>query len=126
MPARTVPAMAIAREPSFVFDCPDPSELARFYGALLDWEVGGSPDWAGVRSASGQTISFQQVKDYTPPEWPDQQVPQQVHLDVMVDDLDVAEAAVLELGATRHDYQPGKTFRVYLDPAGHPFCLCVD
>jgi catechol 2,3-dioxygenase-like lactoylglutathione lyase family enzyme len=118
--------MAIAKEPSFVFDCPDPSDLARFYGALLGWEVGGSPDWAGVRSESGQTINFQQVKDYTPPEWPDQQVPQQAHIDVMVDDLDAAEAAVLELGATRHDYQPGKTFRVFLDPAGHPFCLCAE
>jgi glyoxalase superfamily protein len=118
--------MAIAKEPSFVFDCPDPSDLARFYGALLGWKVGGSPGWAGVRSESGQTINFQLVENYTPPEWPNQQVPQQVHLDVMVDDLDAAEAAVLDLGATRHDYQPGKTFRVFLDPAGHPFCLCVE
>jgi predicted enzyme related to lactoylglutathione lyase len=118
--------MAIAREPSFVIDCPDPSELARFYGALLGWEVGGSPDWAAIRSASGEHISFQQVKGYTPPEWPNQDVPQQVHLDVMVDDLGAAEAAVLELGATKHEHQPGKTFRVFLDPAGHPFCLCAD
>jgi hypothetical protein len=48
-----------------------------------------------------------------------------MHLDVMVEDLDTAETAVLELGATKHDYQPGKKFRVFLDPAGHPFCLCV-
>ena len=48
-----------------------------------------------------------------------------MHLDVMVEDLDAGEAAVLELGATRHDHQPGTTFRVFLDPAGHPFCLCV-
>ena len=34
------------------------------------------------------------------------------------------EAAVLELGATKHDHQPGTSFRVFLDPAGHPFCLC--
>ena len=118
--------MAIARDPSFVIDCPDPRALAKFYGALLDWEVGGSPDWATVRSGSGENIDFQQVKDYTPPEWPNQRLPQQLHLDVMVDDLDAAEAAVLELGATKHDYQPGKTFRVFLDPAGHPFCLCED
>jgi hypothetical protein len=43
----------------------------------------------------------------------------------IVDDLDAAEAAVLELGATRHERQPGTTFRVFLDPAGHPFCLCL-
>jgi len=36
------------------------------------------------------------------------------------------EAAVLDLGATRHEHQPGTTFRVFLDPARHPFCLCVD
>jgi hypothetical protein len=49
-----------------------------------------------------------------------------MHLDVVVDDLDAAEKAVLELGATRHEQQPGETFRVFLDPAGHPFCLCVE
>jgi hypothetical protein len=52
-------------------------------------------------------------------------VPQQLHLDLTVDDLDAAEAAVLALGATKHEYQPGTTFRVFLDPAGHPFCLCA-
>ena len=41
-------------------------------------------------------------------------------------DLDAAEAAVLGLGATKHEHQPGATFRVFLDPAGHPFCLCLD
>jgi hypothetical protein len=49
-----------------------------------------------------------------------------MHLDVIVDDLDEAEAAVLELGATKAEHQPGTTFRVFLDPAGHPFCLCID
>ncbi len=118
--------MAIARFPSFVIDCPDPSALARFYGGLLDWKVDVSADWAEIRSEDGQCICFQQVKGYTPPVWPDQTVPQQMHLDVVVDDLDTAEVAVLELGATRHDHQPGTSFRVFLDPAGHPFCLCVD
>ena len=49
-----------------------------------------------------------------------------MHLDVIVDDLDVAEAAVLDLGTTKHGHQPGTSFRVFLDPPGHPFCLCVD
>jgi hypothetical protein len=53
-------------------------------------------------------------------------VPQQMHLDVIVDHLDVAEAAVLDLGATKLEHQPGTSFRVFLDPAGHPFYLCVD
>jgi predicted enzyme related to lactoylglutathione lyase len=118
--------MAIARFPSIVIDCPDPSALATFYGAMLDWKVDVSSDWAEVRGEDGQCISFQQVEDYTPPGWPNQEVPQQMHLDVIVDDLDAGEAAVLDLGATKHGHQPGTSFRVFLDPAGHPFCLCVD
>ena len=49
-----------------------------------------------------------------------------MHLDLILDDLDVGEAAVLDLGATKHDHQPGTSFRVFRDPAGHPFCLCLD
>ena len=118
--------MAIARFPSIVIDCPDPGVLATFYGALLDWKVDVSADWAEVRADYGQCISFQQVERYAPPDWPGQEMPQQMHLDVIVDDLDEGEAAVLDLGATKAVHQPGTSFRVFLDPAGHPFCLCVD
>jgi predicted enzyme related to lactoylglutathione lyase len=117
--------MAIARFPSVVLDCPDPEVLARFYGALLDWKVEVSPDWAEIKADYGDSIGFQQVENYTAPRWPGQEVPQQMHIDVVVDDLDTAEAEVLKLGATKHEHQPGTTFRVFLDPAGHPFCLCV-
>lgn len=117
--------MAIARFLSTVLDCPDPGALARFYAALLDWKSDVSGDWADVRGDDGQCISFQQVEAYTPPRWPGQEVPQQMHLDVVVDDLDAAEAAVLDLGASKHEHQPGTTFRVFLDPAGHVFCLCL-
>ncbi len=118
--------MAIARFPSIVLDCSDPSVLAEFYGKLLDWKVEASADWADVRADYGQCISCQQVADYRPPIWPGQDTPQQMHLDVVVDDLDTAEVEVLALGATKHEHQPGTGFRVFLDPAGHPFCLCVD
>jgi hypothetical protein len=118
--------MAIARFPSIVIDCPDPGALATFYGAMLDWKVEARSDWVEVRADYGQCLSFQQVTDYTPPRWPGQEAPQQMHLDVVVDDLDAGEAAVLGLGATKHEHQPGTTFRVFLDPAGHPFCLCLD
>jgi hypothetical protein len=59
--------MAIARFPSIVIDCPDPNALAAFYSALLDWKAEVSPGWAEVRADYGQCISFQEVKDYTPP-----------------------------------------------------------
>jgi hypothetical protein len=48
------------------------------------------------------------------------------HLDVLVPDLDAAEPAVLALGAAKHEHQAGTSFRVFVDPAGHPFCLCVN
>jgi hypothetical protein len=119
--------MAIARFPAFVLDCPDARALANFYSALLDWEVKGDGEWAEIRPADGSTcISFQQVTDFRAPRWPGQEVPQQMHLDVVVEDLDAAEQPTIDLGATKHDHQPGTSFRVFLDPAGHPFCLCAD
>jgi hypothetical protein len=118
--------MAIAQLPSIVLDCADPKPVATFYAALLDWDADLDGDWADVRSPDRrQCLSFQQVPDYRAPDWPGQDVPQQMHLDVMVEDLDAAEKAVLRLGATKHDHQPGTTFRVFLDPAGHPFCTCI-
>lgn len=118
--------MAIAHTPNVVIDCPDPGQLARFYGTLLGFEIDIDDDnsWAAIRSEGSSPVSFQQVADYRPPQWPGQQHPQQMHLDVVVDDLDAAERPTLELGATKHEQQPGESFRVFLDPAGHPFCLC--
>lgn len=123
--------MAIARYPTVVIDCPDPAELGAFYAAILGWKIEASPDsvespdWVDLRADHGDCISFQQVADYNPPDWPGQAAPQQMHLDVVVDDLDEAEEAVVALGAAKHAHQPGTTFRVFLDPAGHPFCLCL-
>jgi predicted enzyme related to lactoylglutathione lyase len=117
--------MAIARFPQVVIDCPDPAALARFYGAILDWPVRVDDGWAEIRAEYGDSIGFQKVDGFAPPDWPSQTAPQQMHLDVNVDDLDAAEKAVIELGAVKHPHQPGSTFRVFLDPAGHPFCLCV-
>ncbi len=118
--------MAIARMPVTVLDCPDPPALARFYAAVLDWDlVEDSPGWAAIRADYGALLQFQRVEDYSPPQWPGQDHPQQLHLDFDVDDLDAGERAVVELGATKAGHQPGETFRVFLDPAGHPFCLCL-
>ena len=117
--------MAIARFPNLVIDCPDPGALAQFYGTMLGSAIEVSADWANIRG-DDHSMSFQQVEGYSPPRWPSQDAPQQTHLDVFVDDLDAAEAEVLKLGATEHEHQPGTSFRVFLDPAGHPFCHCVD
>ncbi len=109
-----------------VLDCPDPRELARFSVQLLGGEiVAFDEDWAEIAlpfTDLRPILAFQQVADYRAPEWPGQDVPQQSHLDVKVDDLDAGETAVLAIGATATG-SGTETFRVYLDPAGHPFCL---
>ncbi|MFD1545113.1 VOC family protein [Nonomuraea guangzhouensis] len=119
----------IAQFRTTVLDCADTMELAQFYSRLLGWAVldGSDEEWAVITDGGPPArLGFQQVADYRPPVWPGVEHPQQVHIDVTVDDMDKAEAAVLEIGATKHEYQPseGDTFRVFLDPAGHPFCLC--
>ena len=116
----------IARLSWTAIDCPEPRVLAAFYAAVLDWPIDDdlSDDaWIELKNDGGATLSFQQVADYTPPQWPSQEHPQQEHLEV--DDLDIAEAQVLALGARKHAVQPGTSFRVYLDPADHPFCLIL-
>src|SRR6201985_1633023 len=112
--------MAIARFPGIVIDCPDPGALATFYGAMLDWKVEVSSDWADVRADYGQCISFQQVEGYAPPRWPGQETPQQMHLDVVVDDLAAAEPAGPDLRAPKPGPQPGPSFRVFPEPGGPP------
>lgn len=122
--------MAIATMRSVVLDCPDPQALARFYGEMLDWKQAyADEEWVTLHGDGATRLCFQLATDYHPPRWPDPVHPQQFHLDVTVADLDTAEEAVLALGATKTESQPagpGGNFRVFLDPAGHPFCLCQD
>ena len=60
--------MAIARFPSLVIDCPDPLALATSYGALLDWPVKASDNWARIRAEYSDSIEFQKVDGYAPPD----------------------------------------------------------
>ncbi len=111
----------IGRPHHLVIDCPDPAALAAFYSELLGLPVTyRSADFFVV--ADDDTTSgyaFQLASDHQPPQWPDPSRPQQMHLDVMVDDLEEAAARVLALGARR--LSSGD--HVFADPAGHPFCL---
>lgn len=121
--------MAIAHHVYTVVDCAHPSELARFYSELTGWEVAHYEEsediveWVDLFSNSQRMMAFQKVANYIAPNWPEGEIPQQLHFDFHVTDLDVGEAKVLAIGATKHSVQPGQMFRVYLDPEGHPFCL---
>jgi len=118
--------MAIAALGAVVLDCPDPRTLAGFYAGVLGGTVEGEGDWVDLRVPGGQTVSFQAAPGHQPPKWPAADASQQFHLDLTVEDLDAAEADVLRLGAKPLDAEDrSRTFRVYADPAGHPFCLCA-
>ncbi|QAY64079.1 VOC family protein [Xylanimonas allomyrinae] len=105
-------------------DVPDAAAAARFWAGVLGEEI--AYEGEGMAMLDGpRTVMFQQVEGYTPPAWPDPARPQQLHLDLDIGerDPDATEAAALALGATRLP-GGGRTFRVFADPAGHPFCLC--
>ena len=109
-----------------VLDTDDPPRLAEFYSALLGWPIiRREEDWWSIRTETGPQMSFQLALDHRPPSWPDDDVPQQFHLDLDVADLPSAVAYAQSLGATLADNsRSAETFVVLLDPSGHPFCLC--
>jgi catechol 2,3-dioxygenase-like lactoylglutathione lyase family enzyme len=115
----------IGRLEKTVLDCPDPRALAAFYAEILGMRVNeDSEDWVviGVEPGARQ-LAFQRVADWIAPDWPDPLRPQQLHLDIRVDDADAAEREVLVLGARRLPGELEGRYRVFADPVGHPFCL---
>jgi hypothetical protein len=128
-----IKAMTQIRLNVTALDCPEPLELAAFYSRLTGLKVEPLGDfpaqdvtWIELVNEGKPTLAFQKVAAYVKPTWPDGPVPQQLHLDFAVSDLNAAEAHALAQGATKADFQPGTTFRVFLDPVGHPFCLVLE
>jgi catechol 2,3-dioxygenase-like lactoylglutathione lyase family enzyme len=112
-----------------VLDAPDANELAAFYQRLLGWTAAqDEPGWVRLSApAGGPGLSFQTESRYVRPVWPpgDDDPQMSVHLDIQVEDLDQACAHADKAGATMAEFQPQDDVRVYLDPAGHPFCLSL-
>jgi len=109
---------------SVSLDCPDARALAAFYARLLGVDVAYASDDFSALRLGDVWLSTQRVDGYRPPTWPDGGTPQQVHIDFAVGDLDAAERAALDAGASPAAVQPSPDrWRVLLDPAGHPFCL---
>lgn len=129
----SAPADSSSRPPrlrSIVFDCPDPVALAGFYAGLLQARLETSdPIWCEVHpDGPGPKLAFQPVEGYRAPEWPGG-LPQQLHLDLTVEDLGDASRRAVALGAVVLGppiREANCTFMVHADPVGHPFCLCQE
>jgi hypothetical protein len=111
-----------------VFDAADLGPESAFWAGVLGGRVLADDDWHNVLDADGQwRVGVQLAPGHQPPVWPDG-APQQIHLDLHVEDLQAAHDEVLALGATllqpAPDLRADEGFQVYADPAGHPFCLC--
>ena len=122
--SETTPVGSVAM---VTIDCADATELATFYSRLLGMTIAYQDDTvAMITGESGPALGFGKVDHYSAPPWPDEKSEKQFHLDLKVADIAEAEAACVQLGATRPEHQPGgDRWRVMLDPAGHPFCLAL-
>ena len=111
-------------------EAPDPAGLAAFYADLLGWTIGYvGPGTSIVAAPEGSIyIVFQEAADFERPVWPPEGGRQRpmMHFDFQVADLDAGVAEAVALGATLAEHQPQEHVRVLFDPAGHPFCLCLD
>ena len=125
--------MAIAHYAYTALDCDNPVELAHFYSKITghkvqpfdEGETVETCEWLELLDEKGLTkMGFQKIDNYRAPTWPTDGLPQQVHMDFHAKDLDIAEEEILAIGGRKADHQvrPHR-FRVYLDPAGHPFCI---
>jgi catechol 2,3-dioxygenase-like lactoylglutathione lyase family enzyme len=110
-----------------VYDCFSPRALAAFYEELLGMRTRkqDSEHWVLIAREDGSLpmLAFQHAQ-VTAPRWPDPAYPQQLHLDLHVDDSTAAQELALRLGAIRLPPRGGSC-PVFADPAAHPFCLCA-
>ena len=114
---------AIARLAMVTLDTADPAASAAFWSGILGWDVTYSEGDYAMLTGPSNALGFGRIEGYVAPEWPNENGSKQFHFDLAVDDLDAAQEAAVELGATVADPQPSETWRVLLDPSGHPFCL---
>ncbi len=111
-----------------VFDAADLTAERSFWAGLLGGTVDAEDDWHMVHVDGQARVGVQLAPNHVPPQWPDG-TPQQIHLDLWVDDATAAHDEVMSLGArllkpADVNESAEDSFQVYADPAGHPFCLC--
>lgn len=112
----------IASLAMITLDAPDAASLGEFWSAVLGWPVTHSDENYAMLAGPTHALGIGTIPDYRAPRWPDNGH-KQFHFDLAADDIDAAAATCVELGAVLAHPQPGETWRVLLDPAGHPFCI---
>ncbi len=118
--------MALATLKMVTLDSTDARRDAAFWSAVLGWDVAAVEDeYAMLSGPGGVALGLGTLADHEPPGWPNEHGSKQFHFDLAVEDLDAAATEIVGLGATLPDEQPGETWRVLLDPSGHPFCLTL-
>ena len=118
--------MAVATLKMISLDSSNAGRDAEFWSSVLGWTIAHQQDeYAMLSGPDGVALGFGTLPDHQPPAWPNEHGTKQFHFDLAVDDLDASAAKCVELGATVPDEQPGETWRVLLDPSGHPFCLTL-
>lgn len=123
--ASTTGAGPVASLAMVTLDAPDhetTAALGRFWGAVLGWPVAYEAEGVVMLQGPAHALGIGTVERFAAPTWPDDGH-KQFHLDLSADDVEAAAARIVELGATRPDDQPGDTWVVLVDPAGHPFCV---
>lgn len=104
-------------------DCADARRSGEFWSALLGWKLAAAEDEYAMVTGPEVNLGFGSIPDYEPPAWPNERGSKQFHFDLACEDIEATERRCVELGATVPDEQPGETWRVLIDPGGHPFCL---
>lgn len=110
-----------------VFDTADLAVESTFWAGVLGGTVEAEDDWHTVSVDGEARLGFQFAPGHVQPDWPDGE-PQQIHLDLFVDDIRAAHEEAIRFGARllkpARDLDAPGGFQVYADPSGHPFCLC--
>ncbi|WP_233429521.1 VOC family protein [Brevibacterium antiquum] len=120
--AFTTDATPVAKLAMITLDASDAAALGDFWSKVLGWPVAYSDENYAMLTGPSHALGIGTILDYQRPDWPDDGH-KQFHLDLAAEDIEAAATRCVELGAERADPQPGKTWVVLFDPAGHPFCI---
>ncbi|MBB5831186.1 VOC family protein [Brachybacterium aquaticum] len=121
-PDPTSTSAPLARLAMITLDATETEPLARFWSEVLGWPIAHLTEEYAMLTGPSHALGIGTIPDHQRPSWPDRGA-KQFHFDLAVEDLEAVAERCVQLGAERVEEQPGETWIVLRDPAGHPFCL---